>query len=107
MIKALSEPKSETKPKPEAKPKQTSKTKPESKPKPKPEPKLERRINKRKLGEFRKDFDELRHKFSRREIQEYRNTFYNIKKYKHFSISEIKEAKIKKKSWRIKKAPEI
>ena len=58
MIKALSEPKSETKPKPEAK------------------PKLERRINKRKLGEFRKDFDELRHKFSRREIQDSIETLF-------------------------------
>ena len=50
----------ETKPKPETKP-QTPK--PEPKPqKPKPEPEI--RVNKRKVKKLRKDFDELRHKFS-------------------------------------------
>ena len=52
LIKALSEPKPETKP--ETKPKQT--------PKPKPKPKII--INKKKLEETRKDFNELKHKFS-------------------------------------------
>ena len=60
--------------------------------KPKPEPKSEIRINKRKLKELRKDFNELRHQFSKKEINKYREAFYNIKNYKHLSVSEIKEA---------------
>ena len=71
LIKALSEPKPET---------------------PKPEPKPEIRVNKRKLKKLRKDFDELRHKFSKKEIDRYRKAFYDIKNYKHLSISEIKDA---------------
>ena len=80
LIKALSELKLEPKPKPETKTKQ--KPKPETKEKPKltpktePEPKLEIRVNKRKLNKLRKDFDELRHKFSKTEIKEYRKVFY-------------------------------
>ena len=59
LIKALIEPKPETpKPKPET-PKQTLKP--------------EVRVNKRKLKKLRKDFDELRHKFFKKEIKEYRN----------------------------------
>ena len=69
LIKALSEPE------PETKPKQT--------PKPEPEPKPEIRVNKRKLKKLRKDFDELRHKFSKKEIKEYRKAFYNVKNYKN------------------------
>ena len=68
LIKALSEPKPET---------------------PKPEPKPEIRVNKRKLKKLRKDFDELRHKFSKEEINEYRKAFYIAKSYKHLSESEI------------------
>ena len=85
LIKALSELKLEPKPKPETKTKQKpkpetktkQKPKPETKEKPKltpktePEPKLEIRVNKRKLNKLRKDFDELRHKFSKTEIKEY------------------------------------
>ena len=37
---------------------------------PKPEPEPEIRVNKRKLKKLRKDFDELRHKFSKKEIKE-------------------------------------
>ena len=86
LIKALNELKLEPKPKPETKTKQ--KPKPETKQKPKqtpkpeltpktePEPKLEIRVNKRKLNKLRKDFDELRHKFSKTEIKEYRKAFY-------------------------------
>ena len=60
-------------------------SKPETKPKPKPEPepKPEIRVNKRKLKKLRKDFDELRHKFSKKEIKEYRKAFYNVKNYKN------------------------
>ena len=80
MIKTLSK----TKPKPET-------LKPEPKPQtPKPEPEI--RVNKRKLKKLRKDFDELRHKFSKKEIDRYIKAFYNVKNYKNLSISEIKEA---------------
>ena len=78
LIKALSE----TKPKPE--------TIPEAKPKPEPKPEI--RVNKRKLKKLRKDFDELRHKFSKKEIDRYRKAFYNVKNFKNLSILEIKEA---------------
>ena len=85
MIKALSEP--EPKPKPE--------------PKLKPTPKPKIIINKKKLEEIRKDFNELRHRFSKKEA------FYDIKNYKHLSISEIKKASKNltklKKSLRFKK----
>ena len=66
-------------------------SKPETKPKPKPEPepKPEIRVNKRKLKKLRKDFDELRHKFSKEEINEYRKAFYIAKSYKYLSESEI------------------
>ena len=76
LIKALSEPKPET---------------------PKPEPKPEIRVNKRKLKKLRKDFDELRHKFSKKEIDRYRKAFYVAKNKKYLSESEIK--KTKKKSY--------
>ena len=93
LIKALSEPKPET-------PKLETKPKPESR---KPEtPKIRGKTNKRKLRKLRKDFDELRHKFSKKEIDRYRKAFYNVKNYKNLSISEIKKAgksltKLKKK----------
>ena len=80
MIKSLTEPKPDTKPKLE------------TKPKPEPEPEPEIRVNKRKLKKLRKDFDELRHTFSKKEIDKYRKAFYNVKNYKNLSISEIKEA---------------
>ena len=82
LIRALSE----TQPKPEPKP-QTPKPKPQT---PKPEPDI--RVNKRKLKKLRKDFDELRHTFSKKEIDKHRKAFYNVKNYKNLSISEIKEA---------------
>ena len=93
LIKALSEPE------PETKPKQT--------PKPEPEPKPEIRVNKRKLKKLRKDFDELRHKFSKKEIDRYRKAFYVAKNKKYLSESEIKKTKKNltklKKSLRFKK----
>ena len=87
LIKALSEPKPETKPGTKPKSKQT----PETKPKPKQEPKPEMEVNNRKLKKLRKDFDELRHKFSKAEIKEYREAFYNAKKYTNLSESEIEK----------------
>ena len=59
-----------------------SKTKPETPKTPKPEtpkiqkPKLEIRVNKKILKKLRQDFDELRHKFSKKEIGRYRKAFY-------------------------------
>ena len=51
------------------------------------------RVNKNKFKKkLRNDFDELRHKFSKKEIGRYRKAFYNVKNYKNLSISEIKEA---------------
>ena len=82
LIKALSEPKSES-PKPEIR-------KPEI---PKPEiPRPETRVNKKKLKKLRKDFDELRHKFDKKEIDRYRKAFYDVKNYENLSISKIKKA---------------
>ena len=83
LIKAFSEPKLETKPKHET-------PKPET-PKLKPKPKPETRVNKRKLKKLRKDFDELRHKFSKKEIDRYRKAFYVAKNKKYLSESEIKK----------------
>ena len=77
LIEALSK----IKPKPQT-------PKPEPKPQT-PEPKPEITVNKRKLEKLRKDFDELRHKFSEKEIDRYRKAFYNVK---NLSMSEIKEA---------------
>ena len=65
LIKALSEPKPKT---PKPKPEKPGKPKPKpKKTKPKPEPearKIRVKADKRKLRKLRKDFDELRHKFS-------------------------------------------
>ena len=58
---------------------------------PKPKPKIKIRINKKKLEEIKNDFNELRHKFSKKEIDKYRKTFYDIKNYKHLFESEIEE----------------
>ena len=90
LIKSLSETKLKPQtPKPEPKP-QTPKPELELKPwTPKPEPEI--RTNKRKLKKLRKDFDELRQTFSKKEIDRYRKAFYNVKNYKNLSISEIKE----------------
>ena len=58
----------------------------------KPKLKPETRINKKKFEEIRKDFNELRPRFSKKEIDKYRKAFYDIKNHKHLSISEIKKA---------------
>ena len=57
----------------------------------KPKPKI--RINKKKLEEIRKHFNELRHKFSKIEIDKYRKAFYDIKNYRYLSASETETAK--------------
>ena len=56
------------------------------------EPKPKLRINKKKLEEIRKDFNELRYKFSKKEIDKYRKAFYDIKNYRYLSASEINKA---------------
>ena len=53
---------------------------------PEPEAKPEIRVNKTKLKKLRKDFDEFRHKFSKKEIKEYRKDFYKLKWQKSFYI---------------------
>ena len=71
------------------------------------EPKPKIRINKKKLEEIRKDFHELRRKFSKKKVDKYKKAFYDIKNYRHLSTSEIKEARKNltelKKSLRFKK----
>ena len=84
LIKLLSETKPEI-PKPE-----TSKLKAPKPEAPKPEKtKLEIRVNKRKFKKLRKYFDELRHKFSKKEIDRNRKAFYAAKNKKYLSESEI------------------
>ena len=87
LIKGLSETKRKPEtPKPETKPKQIPK--PET---PKPKPKIRIKTNERKLKKLRKDFDELGHKFSKKEIKEYRKAFYVANNKKYLSKSEIKK----------------
>ena len=50
------------------------------------------RINKKKLKEIKKDFCELKHRFSKEEIDKFRKSFYNIKNHKNLYTSEIREA---------------
>ena len=42
-------------------------------------------INKKKLKESKKDFYNLRHKFSKEEVDKYRKVFYVIENYRHLS----------------------
>ena len=48
------------------------------------------RVNKKKIKKLRKDFDKLRHKFDKKEIDRYRKAFYDDKNYKSLSVSKIK-----------------
>ena len=52
-------------------------------------PKLKLGINKKKLEEVRKYFYNLRHTFSKKEVDRYGNVFYDIKNYRYLSESEI------------------
>ena len=69
--------------------------------------KPEIRVNKKKLKKLRKDFDELRHNFSKKEKDRYRKAFYVAKNKKYLSESEIKKTNKSltklKKSLRFKK----
>ena len=49
-------------------------------------------VSKKKLKEIKKGFSELRHKFSQKEIDKFRKSFYNIKNYRNLSTVEIREA---------------
>ena len=57
------------------------------------EPKPKIRIKKKKLEEIRKDFNELRHKFSKKKVDKYSKAFYDIKNYRYLSTSEIKKSR--------------
>ena len=59
----------------------------------KPKPKIKIIFSKKKLEEIKKDFNKLRHKFCKKEIDKDRKTFYDIKNYKHLSESEIEEVR--------------
>ena len=97
LIKALSEtkpeiPKPET-PKPEIPKPETpklktpklisSKLKISKLKRPTPKPRQKIRVNKKKLKKLRQDFDELRHKFDKKEIDRYRKAFYDVKNYEN------------------------
>ena len=89
LIKALNETKPET-------PKTTHETKPKTTPEQtlKPETKIEVKVNSKKFEKLRKDFDELRYRFSNKdEIMDYRKVFHIAKNYKHLCESEIKKKK--------------
>ena len=73
--------------------------------------KPEIRVNKKKLKKLRKDFDELRHKFSKKEIDRYKKAFYVAKNKQYLSKSEKKNTNKSfnklKKSLRFKNLPGI
>ena len=102
LIKALSETKPETLKLEKLKPEtlKLEKLKPETL-------KSEIRVNKKKLKKLRKDFDELRHKFSKKEMHRQRKAFHVAKNKKYLSKSEIKKTNKSfnklKKSLRFKK----
>ena len=50
------------------------------------------KIYKKKLAEIRKYFNKLWHTFCKKEIDKYREAFYDIKNYRYLSASEIKKA---------------
>ena len=56
------------------------------------EPKPRTSVTKKKLKEIKKDFSEVRHMFSREEIDKFRKSFYNIKYHKNLYTPEIREA---------------
>ena len=55
------------------------------------EPKPKISLSKKKIKQIKKDFSELRHRFSKSKINEFRRSFYNIKIQKNLSTPEIKE----------------
>ena len=63
-----------------------SKPKPKPDLKPEPEPKIKAKV----IEKQSEDFDELRHKFSKKEIDMCRKAFYVAKNKKYLSESEMK-----------------
>ena len=51
------------------------------------------RIKKNKLKEIKEDFYNLRHRFSKNDLDKYRKVFYDIKNYRHLSELEIEEVR--------------
>ena len=49
------------------------------------------KTDKEKLRKLRKDLDELKHKFSKKEIDRYRKAFYVAKNKKYLFESELKK----------------
>ena len=56
------------------------------------DPKIKINISKKKLKEIEEDFKELRHNFSKEEIDTFRKSFYNIKNHGDIYTLKIKEA---------------
>ena len=56
-------------------------------------PKSKWGINKNNLKEIKKDFYNLRHKFSKKEVDKYRNFSHDIKNHRHLSESEREETR--------------
>ena len=54
------------------------------------EPKPKINLSKNKIKEIKKDFNKLRYRFSKSEINEFRRSLYNIKNPKNLSTPEIK-----------------
>ena len=105
MIKVLSQKTPETPKHKTPKPEIPKIPKPETPKTPNSKPEV--RVNKKKLKKLRQDFDELRHKFSKKEIDRYRKAFYVANNKKYLSKSEIKKTNKRfnklKKSLRFKK----
>ena len=88
LIKALNEIKQETRKQKTPKLEKLKQETPKSE-----KAKHEIRVNKKKQRKLRKDFDELRHRFSKKEIDRYRKAFYVTKNKQYLSKSEIKKTK--------------
>ena len=56
-----------------------------------PKPKLG--IKNNNLKEIKEDFYDLKHRFSKKDVDKYRKVFYDIKNYIHLSGSEIEEVR--------------
>ena len=55
------------------------------------EPKPKISLLKKKIKKIKTDFSELRHKFSKSEINKFRKSLYDIKNHRNLSAAEIRE----------------
>ena len=55
------------------------------------EPKSKISISKNKIKEIKKNFSELRHKFSKSEINKFRKSIYDVINHRNLSAAEIRE----------------